>query len=374
MMIKKKIKKEGITNWLLENSDKIVYGLMFSLLTLIFTYLFLRIPSQKAVTENFNILYGIILFIQVLICFSALIFSKYIRHKTWNNELSTKSVGTFSYKDKSIRDEKIANEALSQFKVYWFWIWFSWLLLYIAYFINHLRGNETKIVDFFLNSLSNANTLMLLISYLILFEITVPDKETGITGKPNWALWTSLFLIITFFEIIIRRLSLFNMSLQNYLKYFDLINGIISGAVMALFVGAFENEFIKPKKRYTVSLYLYMAIQAISPNILNEGSLSKPLIKLLISFTAMICKIILFLFVFKQIKTGKLFSYFMQIRKLHYDFDNKMNEFLKLPGIAMEKKQKKCKNGCRFARCKKYNGPNVICCQAALPGYGLDSQ
>jgi len=347
-MRKNEYKKIGNSiNRLFKNSDKIVCGLIGLLMVsaLICSFIYQNETLLKYI-------YRISLVLQVLVISVVIIFSHYIRYNTWGKELTTEEAGALSDKEKKIMEscgyssderkwikaKKIANNALSEFKRFWYWIWFSWLFLYMAYFIRYclkIREGNTKIIDFFLNPLSNANTLMLLICYLILFEITLADEQTGISEKPNWAPWASLFLIITFAEIMIRSLALSNATYENYAKIFDWINGITSGAVMALFVGAFDNEFIKPKFIYIAPLYLYMAIQAIFPTYLNHGE--NLAITVLICITTLVCKTILFLFVVEQIKSGRLLFYFIRIRKLHNDFDDKWKKFLRATSGCKEK-------------------------------------
>jgi len=352
-MRKNEFKKIGnIIDQLLKKSDDIVYGLigllvasalMIILLLIVWIWILIYIffshqfPLSYIYGINSDILYGIILGFQILVISAVIVFSLYIRYKTWGTELST----DYSGKEKEVMGrcgytsdkvgwidaKKIANNALSEFKRFWLLIWCSWFFLYIAYFIRHCMRDKSIDIDFLLNPLSNANTLMLLLCYLILFEITLADEKTGISEKPNWAPWVSLFLIITFAEIVIRSLALSDATYHGYIEIFDWINGITSGAVMALFVGAFDNEFIKPRFVYIAPLYLYMAIQAIFPTYLNHGE--NLAINVLISITTLVCKTILFLFVFKQIKSGRLLFYFIRIRKQHYDFDSKWKKFLR---------------------------------------------
>lgn len=378
----------------LNDSDKIMYGLiglsglsaLLILWPLIGTFFSKKLLLTHTYGFSLDFLYKISLGIQVMVIFVVTLFSLYILiNRTWGKELWIKKADVPLNKEEQEKENKamescgynyneekwdkakgIANNALSEFKFYWFLIWCSWLFLYIVYLIRHClenHGSNTKIIDFFLNPLSNANTLMLLICYLILFEITLAEEQTGISEKPNWAPWASLFLIITFAEILIRSLDPSNAASKGYIEIFNWINGITSGAVMALFVGAFDTEFIKPKFVCTLLLYLYMAVQAIFPIILNDGQLSLAIfkndeelriaIKLLFSITTLICKTVLFLFVFKQIKSGRLLFYFIRIRKQHYDFGNKWSEFLKLPEIAWEKGCKqKYKSGVKLKEIK----------------------
>lgn len=365
-MRKNEFKKKGsIIDRLLKNSDKIVYGLLglLGLSALLIQGLFAQ------VRESLECLYKISLGIQVLLCLAITLFSHYICDKTWGKELSIKKADAplnkeeqekenevmkscgYNYNEEEWEKAKeIANYALDEFKVFWSLIWVSWLYLYLAYFIKYYSVGKTKIIDFFLNPLSNINTLMLLICYLILYEITIKNKRTGISEKPNWAPWASLLLIITFFEIILQSIPLVT-EYESFLKIFGWINGITSGAVMALFVGAFDNEFIKPKFVYTASLYLYMAIQAIFPIYLNyEKDLA---MQVLISFTTLVCKIILFLLVAERINSGRLLFYFIRIRKLHYDFDDKWEKFLNETRDCPGKRgRQKCKRGVKLKELK----------------------
>lgn len=230
-----------------------------------------------------------------------------------------------------------ANKALSQFIWAWIFIWVFWLLLYMAHLFNPVNNS---IISFFLNPLSNANTLMLLICYLILYEVTTPDDQIGITGSPNWAPWVSLFLFITFLEFMITHFFKDSSTATDIEQIFNWVSGITSGAVMALFVGRFDKVFIKTKLkflRYLLFLYLYMAIQAIYPLFNKAEAPSEYLsefmqdnyfqIKLGISVTTMVCKIILFLFVYELIKSGRLLFYFIKIRKLHHDVKDQWKEF-----------------------------------------------
>ena len=119
-------------------------------------------------------------------------------------------------------------------------------------------------------------------------------------------------------------------------QIFNWVSGITSGAVMALFVGRFDNDFIKPKFRYLLFLYLYMAIQAIYP-IFNNADAPRYLsefmqknyfqIKLFISVTTLLCKIGLFLFVYNLIRHKRLLFYFIRIRRLHYDVKDEWKAF-----------------------------------------------
>jgi hypothetical protein len=329
-------------SWIKELSDKKEISeeekkLMISFFAAIIQAIFLGYPK---------IFYGIILGIQISIICVIIAISIYLfsEKKRWGRALNDKQrvsdyektvMAECGYRDdyKWISAKEKANDALSEFKDFWIWIWFSWLALYIAFFVKYwldCRGVNTPIIHFFLNPLSNLNTLMLLICYLILAEITISDELTGIAGKPNWAPWASLFVMITFVEIIIRFIFQSNSAYTGPIETFDWVNGITSGAVMALFVGVFDTEFMKTKFVYLLSFYLYMAFQAVFPFFLNSiqpdeaGGLA---FKALISMALLVCKVILFLFVFAQIKSGRLLFYLIRIRKLHYDSDHIWKNF-----------------------------------------------
>ncbi len=153
----------------------------------------------------------------------------------------------------------------------------------------------------------------------------------GITGKPHWAPWVSLFLFLTFLEVIIRIFAqeyFPSGNLKDLADSFDWISGIISGIVMALFVGRFDSEFIKPKFIYIFIFYLYMAIQGIYPAFIGQTQATDE-VRLIISITTMVCKLILFLFVLDLVKSGRLLFYFIRIRKQHDEAENKWEKFRK---------------------------------------------
>jgi hypothetical protein len=325
-------------DWILKNYRRITYGAIILFLICLPVPFFLYIKK-----ELITILFGASFTLQVSICFLAFFISIYLWAKKKNNKLKTGGkptekekimIRTYGYCDENNWDraKRNANTALAQFKTLWIYAWFSWLILYIAYIIKLLSaGDCDNVISFILNPLSNGNSLILLICYLILFEVTVIDDRMGITGKPHWAPWVSLFLFLTFLEVIIRIFAqeyFPSGNLNDFVNSFDWISGIISGIVMALFVGRFDSEFIKPKFIYIFIFYLYMAIQGIYPAFIGQTQATDET-RLIISITTMVCKLILFLFVLDLVKSGRLLFYFIRIRKQHDEAENKWEKFRK---------------------------------------------
>ncbi len=247
---------------------------------------------------------------------------------------------------------RIANSALRQYKTRWYLIWVFWLLLYLTLCLKYWPGGidlPKPALSLLLNLFNNASTLMFIVCYLTLAKVTITDDRTKVTETPNWIPWATIFLVITFLDIvstvtgsaakppsfdygIIDSLqgilgvgwplfyAPFKIGLLIYpgppdINFINMIGGLGAGVVMAMFVGRFDSKFINAPLLLLISLYGYAVLQALFFLLPGER------LSIFIINAAFIFKILLFLFMCWLFKSGKLLFYFVRIRRLHYEIE-----------------------------------------------------
>jgi len=205
-----------------------------------------------------------------------------------------------------------AHTAVTQFMRCWTGVWITWALQYglLAVWESPLAATlQSKGASTAQGVLETAlymtNTLMFLFCFLAMWAVTVDEQ-----GDPDFKV--APYIGVT---VVLMLIESFAAALSTHAGLtLDIINGVISAVILAMFVGRLENEYLGTPIVVLVSLYLYAAIQPLHFRTLDPAH---PLQGDVILSTAFLLKVPLLLVVAWLLDTGKFLFYMARVRSIH---------------------------------------------------------
>ena len=219
-----------------------------------------------------------------------------------------------------------ADEAVTQFIRCWTGLWFTWAVQYmlLAVWLSPLAadlhsGVAPRIFEFLEAAAYTASTLMLLLCFLAMWAVTVNER-----GEPDFRIapYVGVAAILVLIQAIAPATSWAPVLL-------DKIEGIVSGVVLAMFVGRLENKYLGTPIFVVVSLYIYAVIQPLHFLTLDDG---QPLERDVILGAAFFLKIPLLLVVAWLLDTGKFLFYMARVRSIHIHVGEDWEAFRQIVG------------------------------------------
>ncbi len=205
-----------------------------------------------------------------------------------------------------------AHTAVTQFVRCWTGVWIAWALQYglMAVWQSPLAASlqlavAPTVFDVLEAAISTTNTLMLLLCFLAMWAVTVNKK-----GDPEFKIapYIGVTIAVVLIEAVVPQPP------RDPLVIVDKINGVISGVVLAMFVGRLENKYLGTPILAVVSLYIYAAIQPLHVLTLEQ---MHPLQRDIILGAALLLKIPLLLVVAWLLDSGKFLFYMARVRSIH---------------------------------------------------------
>ncbi len=213
-----------------------------------------------------------------------------------------------------------------QFMMFWYALWISWFVYYVVktillWLAINLRVAEYPFVGTTANTLTHLGLdLLFLLStaFLLLCYLTM-SMRTVSRGHPDLGMFQISAIVLFAFAGLVVLEGIFQFANSPGARFFDALYGLISGVVLALFVGRLESKFIDLPRSVVTLLYTYAVIQLSYP-VLQTGFLTASdadLASILVISLALIFKVILFWSVRGAIVTRTLTYYMLEYRRLY---------------------------------------------------------
>jgi hypothetical protein len=207
-----------------------------------------------------------------------------------------------------------------QFFAFWSLLWVSILTFYCVWTWSEIYGTRADhATHVLLDVLSLLPMAFVFLCYFVLATPTTPPH-------PFEFFRVALF-ILTIGGILILAEAGLTSSNSALEGFFDGAQGLISGVVMALFVGRLDSKLMDSKRWIIAALYGYAVLQLAYP--LIEGTEPDPSERLAILFLALIFKLLLFWHVRSLIISGRLTYYMLEYRKITATSSDSWEEFKK---------------------------------------------
>ncbi|HTW85629.1 MAG TPA: hypothetical protein VMD91_16285 [Candidatus Sulfotelmatobacter sp.] len=201
-----------------------------------------------------------------------------------------------------------------QFRTYWFFIWVVWFFWYgVEATLKYLNVTPSFIGDLGLDLLYLASTALFLLCFLVM---VLPSAEED---RSRWMAIVTQVFIIAIALVIVEAVATRFGNAQPFCRGFD---GLLSGVVLALFVGRFESKLLETPRWLVATLYAYAVLQFAYPVLTsplpNSDPVSLELAQIFIASLALFFKVLLYWYVGSLMRSGKLIYYFYEYRSLFY--------------------------------------------------------
>lgn len=227
-----------------------------------------------------------------------------------------------------------AHHAEKNFLRFWRYFWIDIFLLYVFWSIVQLITNQIhqpaffSLVDTFFNNLAAA---FLFLCYFSLTNITAykDDDETD-SDISDYSTKVYLFLaVLTTIQLICYLLCTtghLNYDVQKINLVFKALSGFLVFLSMATVVGRLDSKFVNAQFGVIFLLYMYASIQPLFV-FFDAPVFSNKMIVVL--YIGLILKVFFYLFVVWLMQTKRLYFYFLQIRRVHFEVLHNWNTIKK---------------------------------------------
>lgn len=218
--------------------------------------------------------------------------------------------------------KRATNIVIRQFSAWWFWCWIAWLVLYSVLSVG-------TIPDCWKNFANNISSLMFIFMFMTL---------TVSTSRLGFVYWVRLGIPVVIIFIIEWLIAEPNINIS---IWFSLFSGVIAGLSMAAFFGSINSKFINVPLWLILVLHIYAAIQPFyvffsahfSDLFQEKYYYYVQNIMVVVSFTAFLCKILLFLVVTWILQTGRLAFFVIEEGSLNFKRNETFRKFLKVASL-----------------------------------------
>lgn len=219
---------------------------------------------------------------------------------------------------------RIPLKATQQFMWFWNTLWLSWFAYYLVETVFHWTAIAKGVSEYPATGLPAfaahvgsdflylTSTGCMVLCYLVMSRHTVPDEHPG----PGLFPMTAIVFFAIAAAVIVEALLVAEHN--SAARFFDPIFGLVSGVVLALFVGRLESGYID-LPRWAIAMFYTYAVLQLSYPLLHSGLVSEQdasLASIFIISLALLFKVVLFWFVRSIIVNKTLTYYMLQYRLL----------------------------------------------------------